>query len=81
MGELIMSLLVNKEHDIETGQIVEIPLTDQEIAEVQKMQEAQNKINAEQKAIAAKEQLSKNAAQAKLEALGLTADDLKALGL
>jgi hypothetical protein len=76
-----MSLLVNKEHDIETGQIVEIPLTDQEIAEVQKMQEAQNKINAEQKAIAEKEQLLKNAAQAKLEALGLTADDLKALGL
>ena len=29
----------------------------------------------------AKAQIAKNAAQAKLEALGLTADDLKALGL
>jgi hypothetical protein len=56
---------------------VDRPMTDDEIAELQALQETaaaqlqeQNQANA-----------AKDAAKAKLEALGLTMDDLKALGL
>jgi hypothetical protein len=76
-----MSLLVKVEHNVETGEIVEIPLTNQEIAELEKMREAQEKFNAEQNITLQKEQEAKAAATAKLAALGLTTDDLKALGL
>ena len=53
------------------------PMTDDEIAELKKSQEnAAIQLKAKQDAEAAKD-----AAKAKLEALGLTIDDLKALGL
>jgi hypothetical protein len=68
-----MTKLFKLMHNVETGEIAEIELTEQEIAELN-----------DDGGIAAKKQaeaLAKEAAEAKLAALGLTADDLKALGL
>ena len=56
---------------------VDRPMTDDEIAELQALQEAAAAQLQEQNQAAA----AKDAAKAKLEALGLTMDDLKALGL
>jgi hypothetical protein len=68
-------------HNVETGQITEVELNQDEIAvyeasynkclEEEKISQAQAKAQLE----------AKEAAEAKLEALGLTAEDLKALGL
>ena len=66
-----------KVHNIETNEIIEREMNVQELAQVEI-----DKATAEAKAQAAAEAKAKKAsAQAKLEALGLTADDLKALGL
>jgi hypothetical protein len=66
-----------QEHNATTGEVVVRPMTDEEIAQaeldrasIEALKEAQ---------IAA--DLAKETAQAKLAALGLTTDDLKALGL
>lgn len=64
-------------HNVETGQISEIALTADEVAQNEKDAQDAAKIKAQAKAQADK----KAAAEAKLVALGLTADDLKALGL
>ena len=59
-------------HKIETDEVIDREMTDEEAAAL-----LPNPLSEEEQA-----QLdAKNAAQAKLEALGLTADDLKALGL
>ena len=59
-------------HNIETDEIIDREMTDEEAAAL-----LPNPLTKEEQA-----QLdAKNAAQAKLAALGLTADDLKALGL
>ena len=68
---------VVREHNTETGEIIERPMTAEELESWQKLQQraildAQAKVDAEAK---------KAAAEAKLETLGLTTDDLKALGL
>ena len=63
--------------NVETGQITERPFTAEEIA---KIEENKIKLEAEVEAEAVKAE-AKAAAQAKLAALGLTSDDLKALGL
>lgn len=68
---------VVREHNTETGEIIERPMTAEELESWQKLQQraildAQAKVDAEAK---------KAAAQAKLAALGLEVDDLKALGL
>ena len=61
----------------EDGTITEVPYTAEQIAEVQANRPAyEAKVAAQAKAEA-----DKAAAQAKLAALGLTADDLKALGI
>jgi uncharacterized membrane protein YqiK len=65
------------EHNVETNEVIEREMTDVEYAEYQKQQEAIAK-SAE---LQAKAEAEKAKATAKLEALGLTADDLKALGL
>jgi hypothetical protein len=68
-----MTKLFKLMHNVETGEIAEIELTEQEIAELN-----------DDGGIAAKKQaeaLAKATAQAKLAALGLTTEDLKALGL
>jgi hypothetical protein len=68
-----------KEFNAITGEetITEREETEQEIAEREKF-EAQLALEAKAKA---ENQAKREAAEAKLEALGLTADDLKALGL
>ena len=59
-------------HDMETNEIIDREMTNEEAAAL-----LPNPLTEEEQA-----QLdAKNAAQAKLAALGLTADDLKALGL
>jgi hypothetical protein len=65
-----------KIYDVETGQTTWRDFTPEEIAEVEKNQAI---ADAEQLALA-EAAAKKAAAEAKLEALGLTADDLKALG-
>jgi hypothetical protein len=66
-----------QDHNVTTGEIVVREMTDSEVAQYEKDMELANKIMlARQEAEAAKE-----AAQAKLAALGLTTEDLKALGL
>ena len=64
-------------HDCETGETIVREMTEQEIAEENASVLAYvSVIAAEEAKLAAKE-----AARAKLETLGLTTDDLKALGL
>ncbi len=60
-------------HNVETGEITHVDLMDAEIAELNN----DGAFIAQKEAEAAK----KKAALAKLEALGLTTDDLAALGL
>lgn len=63
--------------NLETGETTERPYTAEEIADVEARQtKAQDEVQAEATKAAAKV-----AATAKLAALGLTEDDLKALGL
>lgn len=64
-------------HNVETGEVIEREMNPEELAQYQKDQtEAELAASKQAEAEAAKE-----AATAKLSALGLTADDLKALGL
>jgi hypothetical protein len=63
--------------DATTGKTIEKSYTAAQIAEV----EAQKQVIAEKIAVDQQIEAARQAAQAKLAALGLTADDLKALGL
>jgi hypothetical protein len=64
------------EHNVETGEIIEIPLTAAEIKEIEKLQ----KKAAEQQAIIDAELAEKETVrQALLDKLGITADELKLL--
>lgn len=64
-------------HNTETGEIIERDMTPEELAQHQK-----DLANAEAEQIKKQEKAeAKIAAEAKLAALGFTADDLKALGL
>lgn len=70
-----MSIIV--EHNVETGEVVERKMTDDELAQLEADKlEAKAKLEAEE--LAAEK---KAAAEAKLAQLGLTAEDLKVLGL
>ena len=73
--------MIRIEHNVETGEITEIKLTPEEIADALARQEAAKPKVAAIEAEIAKYKADKEAAQAKLSALGLTTDDLKALGL
>jgi len=64
-------------HNILTGEVVERPYTAAEIAQVEAAQAQAAKLAVEMEKV----QADKAAALAKLAAVGLTADDLKALGL
>jgi hypothetical protein len=67
-----MTKLMIRIHNMETNEVIDREMNDEEAAAL-----LPNPLSEEEQA-----QLdAKNAAQAKLEALGLTADDLKALGL
>ena len=61
-------------HNVETGEVESISLTDEELAAKQAQQTAEA-LRLEQIAAA------KKSAEEKLNALGLSVDDLKALGL
>jgi FMN-dependent NADH-azoreductase len=65
----------------ETGEIIERDLTEQELAQQEKDTATALRIQAELDELRAEAEAKKSAAEAKLAALGLTADDLKALGL
>ena len=64
-------------HNVETGEIIERPMTAAEKTAF----ESSAKAYADKEAAKVQAEADKPAAAAKLEALGLTADDLKALGL
>jgi len=68
-----MTELFKLVHNVETGEVTEVELTEQEIV---KLNDDGGMLAQKQKEAAAKQ-----AAQTKLAALGLTTDDLKALGL
>jgi hypothetical protein len=72
-----MSKPIIREHNLETNEIIDREMTDEEFAEYEK-QKAKDLVASEEEAARA---AAKAAAEAKLEALGLDADDLKALGL
>jgi hypothetical protein len=61
-------------HNSDTGEITDREMTDAELKEYTKHNEFIASMQAQEEA-------AKNAAEDKLAALGLTADDLKALGL
>jgi len=65
-----------KIHNAETNEVIEREMTTDELAWYKSINAPYQPTEEEAKVIAAKE-----AAQAKLAALGLTTDDLKALGL
>jgi ABC-type enterochelin transport system substrate-binding protein len=73
--------MIRIEHDAQTGKITEIELTAEEVADVLARQEAAKPKVAAIEAAIAKFKADKESAQSKLAALGLTADDLKVLGL
>ena len=64
-------------HNVETGEIFERDLTEQEIAQAAIDKAETERLVAEREAKAQ----AKIAAESKLAALGLTTDDLRALGL
>jgi hypothetical protein len=66
-----------KIHNCETGEVIERDMTKAEIAHL----ESVRKDGDAEELVKQQMLVTKAAAQAKLEALGLTADDLKALGL
>lgn len=72
MGNQLMTTII--EHNVETGEVVEREMTKIELSDYAK-QVAE--VQAQSEAI----KTAKESAEAKLAALGLTADDLRALGL
>jgi membrane protein involved in colicin uptake len=64
------------EHNVETGEVIEIPLTDKEIKEIEKRQAAEAKEQAVFEAAKAKAETEKAALLARL---GLTEDELKTI--
>lgn len=66
-----------KEHNAETGEEIMRDMTDAELAEYEAFQASAEQAIADAKA----KEDAKIAAEAKLAALGLTSDDLRALGL
>jgi len=66
-----------KIHNVETGEVIERDMTKEEIANL----EAIRKQGDADQLVKEQMLVAKTTAQAKLEALGLTSDDLKALGL
>jgi len=76
-----MSNPIIRIHNVTTDEVIDREMTDEEFAEFQNEQSAMQAAEAETAAKAAEAAAAKQAAQAKLAALGLTTDDLKALGL
>ena len=66
-----------KEHNVETGIVIEREMNAEELKQYENDQKESQEIATKQ----AQAKAAKEAAQAKLAALGLTTEDLKALGL
>ena len=75
MSDTLTKIVVN----CETGETTELPLTAEEIAQREADAKAFADEQAKRDAEAAAAEAAKASAQAKLAALGLTADELKAL--
>ena len=69
------------EINAETGKTITRPMTDEEVANHQRQVQIRIDYLAKQESEKAEAETKKAAAEAKLEALGLTPEDLKALGL
>ena len=67
--------------DCETGEIIERELNEEELAQQEEDTETGIAIQSELDALRAESEAKKATAEAKLAALGLTSDDLTALGL
>ena len=72
-------ILTRAEINCETGETKIIPLTDEEIAILEKSQKEWAKVQAEREAEAQAKAEAKASALAKLEALGLTEEEAKAI--
>ena len=72
-----MSKLQIRIHDTETNEVIDRDMTDEEISQFESNQLNELKLSNE----LAEKLAAKEAAQAKLAALGLTVEDLQALGL
>ena len=70
-----------KIHNATTGEVIEREMTAEELEQFDKDSAEAAAQAAERAALQAEAEAAKAAAQAKLAALGLTTDDLKALGL
>ena len=70
-----------KIHNVETNEVIEREMTENEISQLEADNLADQKLALLQAEQDAKTKADKASAQAKLAALGLTEDDLKALGL
>jgi hypothetical protein len=70
-----------KIHNVETGEVIEREMTVEELTQMEADVAKAQEIRVAEAAALAEAEAAKVAAQAKLAALGLTADDLKALGL
>jgi 5'-3' exonuclease len=68
-------------HDVASGTEIEREMTPEELQNFNFIREEKRKIEEEKAILEAEAQKAKEAAQAKLAALGLTTDDLQALGL
>lgn len=68
-------------HDVETGEITQVDLTGDELAEFIANEKAAKAVAEKEAKAFAEMQAAKAMADAKLAALGLTSNDLKALGL
>jgi hypothetical protein len=75
MSETLTKIVVN----CETGVVAEVPLTGEEIAQREADAVAEETDRLAREAEAAAVQLAKEAGQAKLTALGLTAEEIAAL--
>ena len=73
--------MIKIEHDTATNIITEIELSAFEIKEIEKLRKDEAKKNAVIEAEVEAKAQAKAAAEGKLAALGLTTDDLRALGL
>ena len=68
-------------HNVASGEITEVEFTAEEIKQVEADRKINEKKNTTEKAEAEAKAQAKAAAEGKLAALGLTTDDLRALGL
>jgi hypothetical protein len=75
-----MTIPMKVEINCETGAISEVPLNDQELAQLEIDRQAAEVAKAEKDAADAAEAQAKASAESKLATLGLTAEEITALG-